>query len=46
MTIVKDTDRGKKVAELLYNAFSTTGIHGRTEMPEDLLPPGEGDAGT
>jgi hypothetical protein len=40
MTIVKDTDRGKKVAELLYNAFSTTGIHGRTEMPEDLVPRG------
>jgi hypothetical protein len=40
MTIVKDTDRGKKVAELLYSAFSTTGILGRIEMPEDLTPRG------
>ncbi len=40
MTIVRDTDRGKKVAELLYNAFSTMGILGRTEMPEDLKPHG------
>ena len=38
MTILKDTAKGKKVAELLYNAFSTTGILGRTDMPEDLAP--------
>jgi hypothetical protein len=40
MTILKDTEKGKKVAGLLYNAFSTTGILGRTEMPEDLTPSG------
>jgi hypothetical protein len=40
MTIVKDNDRGKNVAELLFNAFSTTGVLGRTEMPEDLTPYG------
>ena len=40
MTILKDTCKGKRVAELLFNAFSTTGILGRTEMPEDLTPHG------
>jgi hypothetical protein len=40
MKIVKDADKGKKVAELLFNAFLTTGILGRTEMPEDLTPRG------
>lgn len=38
LSIVIDTERGKKVAELLYNSFSTTGIHGRTDMPEDITP--------
>jgi hypothetical protein len=38
MSIVIDNERGKKVAELLYNSFSTTGIHGRTDMPEDITP--------
>jgi hypothetical protein len=33
MPTLVDADRGRKVAELLFNAFSTTGIHGRTEMP-------------
>ena len=35
-----DTDRGKKLAQLLYDSFSTTGILGNTEMPEDILPAG------
>jgi hypothetical protein len=38
MPIVIDNERGKKVAELLYNFFSTKGIHGRTDMPEDITP--------
>ena len=40
MSIVSDNKKGKKVAELLYNSFSTTGIHGRTDMPEDITPNG------
>ena len=40
MSIVIDSERGKKVAELLYNSFSTKGIHGRTDMPEDITPNG------
>jgi len=40
MSIVMDSERGKKVAELLYNSFSTVGIHGRTNMPEDITPNG------
>ncbi len=35
-----DVQRGEAAADLLYRAFSTTGIHGRTEMPEDILPTG------
>ena len=35
--IIIDDERGKKIAELLYNAFSTNGIHGRTDMPEDIM---------
>lgn len=31
-------ERGKEVSELLYNSFSNEGIHGRTEMPEDITP--------
>jgi hypothetical protein len=38
MAIIIDSERGKKVAELLYNAFSSDGIHGRTDMPEDITP--------
>ena len=40
MSIVIDNERGKKVAELLYNSFSTVGIHGRIDMPEDITPNG------
>ena len=36
--IVIDSERGKKVAELLYNPSNTTGIHGGTDMPEDIVP--------
>lgn len=35
-----DSSRGRKLAELLYNSFTTTGILDRTDMPEDLLPAG------
>ena len=40
MPTIIDSQRGKAVAELLYNAFSTTGILGRKDMPEDVLPDG------
>ncbi|CAD6494443.1 MAG: hypothetical protein EMLJLAPB_00791 [Candidatus Argoarchaeum ethanivorans] len=38
MSIVIDNERGKKVAKLLYDSFSTLGIHGKTDMPEDITP--------
>jgi len=38
MSIVTDSERGKKVAELLYHSFCTAGIHGRKDMPEDIMP--------
>ncbi|MCD6134542.1 MAG: hypothetical protein J7J25_03370 [Candidatus Omnitrophica bacterium] len=38
--VVIDAKKGKEAAKLLYNSFSTTGIHGKTEMPEDLIPAG------
>lgn len=40
MVIQKDITRGKQVAPLLFHSFKTTGIHGRTEMPEDIVPNG------
>lgn len=40
MQVVINSEQGKKVAELLYNSFSTDGILGRTDMPEDILPDG------
>lgn len=40
MSITLDSKRGKEVANLLYRSFSTTDIHGRNEMPEDLIPGG------
>lgn len=40
MAIQTDPEKGRRVAELLYNSFSTAGILGRTEMPEDLTPRG------
>lgn len=40
MAIFNDVERGKKVADLLCLCFTTTGIHGNKEMPEDLAPSG------
>ena len=40
MALLIDNKRGKEVAGLLYDLFSTVGIHGRNEMPEDILPKG------
>jgi len=40
MPITLDPERGKEAAQLLYTAFSTTGIHGRMDMPEDEPPQG------
>jgi hypothetical protein len=37
-TYAIDIARGKQVAKLLYDAFSSTGIHGRKDMPEDIEP--------
>ena len=33
-----DIDRGREIAQLLFQSFATTGIHGQTEMPEDVAP--------
>ena len=38
--ITIDSQKGKKAASLLHKAFNTTGIFGRVEMPEDILPKG------
>lgn len=40
MPVHIDVNRGRKAADLLFHAFRTTGIHGNTEMPEDVLPVG------
>lgn len=40
MSLSIDNVRGKKAARLLHQAFSTQGIHGHTEMPEDIAPEG------
>ena len=40
MTVTIDAARGHEGAADLVKAFKTTGIHGRTEMPEDALPDG------
>lgn len=40
MPTIIDSQRGSAIAELLYDAFSTTGILGRKDMPEDVLPAG------
>lgn len=40
MSLSIDIKRGEKVAKLLYGSFSTTGIFGNKEMPEDILPKG------
>ena len=38
--MVIDVERGHKTAELLFQAFQTTGILGHKEMPEDIVPVG------
>ena len=38
MSVIIDPIRGQKAARLLFDAFSSTGIHGSKEMPEDVLP--------
>jgi len=40
MSIVIDDKRGRKAAKVLYDSFRTVGIHGRKDMPEDILPNG------
>jgi len=35
-----DKERATEIARLLHHAFSTTGIHGRNDMPADTLPVG------
>jgi hypothetical protein len=36
--IIIDEEKGKRLAEILYNTFHDRGIHGQTEMPEDIEP--------
>lgn len=40
MALSFDIPKGQRIAPLLYEAFRTTGIHGRVDMPEDRLPQG------
>ncbi len=40
MTVRINTIRGKESALLLYQSFTTAGIHGHNEMPEDDIPEG------
>ena len=40
MTPTIDDRRAQACARLLHRLFQTTGIHGRTEMPEDIMPAG------
>ena len=35
-----DKRKGREIAKKLYKDFSTTGVHGKKEMPEDILPIG------
>jgi hypothetical protein len=35
-----DPERGKEVIKVLYEAYMKTGIFGKKEMPEDILPTG------
>jgi hypothetical protein len=37
-SLIIDPERGNKLAGHLYRCFSSSGILGRTEMPEDILP--------
>lgn len=45
MALSSDIPKGHRIAPLLYEAFRTTGIHGRVDMPEDM-PPGGVEAGS
>jgi hypothetical protein len=36
----RDVERGREVAKVLHKAFRTVGIHGKKDMPENLLPDG------
>ena len=36
--LITDSNRGKELAEYLHETFQTHGIHGRNDMPEDMLP--------
>ncbi len=40
MTITIDSGKGNKLAPKLHQLFSTVGIHGNKEMPEDIAPKG------
>lgn len=40
MVLLIDNKRGKEAAGLLYDLFSTVGIHGQNDMPEDIMPEG------
>lgn len=40
MDLIIDSVRGNIASRVLYSAFSTTSIHGKNEMPEDILPQG------
>ncbi len=40
MSINIDFERGKQVAELLYNSFTSQGIFEMIDMPEDIIPTG------
>jgi len=40
--VIIDNQQGRKVAEILYSSFNTTGIFGKSEkdMPENMIPKG------
>ncbi|MCX5855933.1 MAG: hypothetical protein NTZ24_15425, partial [Deltaproteobacteria bacterium] len=40
VTLTIDEARGQRVAPLLFKKFQTSGIHGRNDMPEDIIPKG------
>ncbi len=40
MSLHQDIPKTNQIAEILYKNFSTLGIHGRQDMPEDILPEG------
>ncbi len=40
MDISIDPEKARKAARKLYDSFNANGIHGRNDMPEDILPNG------